>query len=41
MGDLARPLLSLPLQHMSEKVPLRIEDVRKIGEDWRFTVSPA
>jgi len=41
MGDLARPLLSLPLQHMAEKVPLRIEDVRKIGEDWRFTVRPA
>jgi diaminohydroxyphosphoribosylaminopyrimidine deaminase/5-amino-6-(5-phosphoribosylamino)uracil reductase len=41
MGDLARPLLSLPLQHMAEKVPLRIEDVRKIGEDWRFTARPA
>ena len=41
LGDLARPLLSLPLQHMAEKVPLRIEDVRKIGEDWRFTVRPA
>jgi len=40
MGDSARPLLNLPLQRMAEKVPLRIEDVRKIGEDWRFTVRP-
>ena len=40
LGDSARPLLSLPLQHMAEKVPLQIKDVRKIGEDWRFTVKP-
>ena len=37
LGDRARPLLELPLQHMSEKVQLSWEDVRKVGTDWRFT----
>jgi diaminohydroxyphosphoribosylaminopyrimidine deaminase/5-amino-6-(5-phosphoribosylamino)uracil reductase len=37
LGDQARPLLGLPLQHMSEKVQLSWEDVRKVGTDWRFT----
>ena len=41
MGDRARPLLSLPLDHMADKVQLHIEDVRKIGQDWRFIVKPA
>ncbi|MEH6583185.1 MAG: bifunctional diaminohydroxyphosphoribosylaminopyrimidine deaminase/5-amino-6-(5-phosphoribosylamino)uracil reductase RibD [Halioglobus sp.] len=41
MGDRARPLLELPLDSMSEKVPLAVQDVRKIGEDFRFTVVPA
>jgi diaminohydroxyphosphoribosylaminopyrimidine deaminase/5-amino-6-(5-phosphoribosylamino)uracil reductase len=40
LGDRARPLLELPLQHMADKVQLRLEDVRKIGEDWRFTAIP-
>ncbi len=40
MGDRARPLLDLPLDLMSEKVALQIEDVRKVGQDWRFTVIP-
>jgi diaminohydroxyphosphoribosylaminopyrimidine deaminase/5-amino-6-(5-phosphoribosylamino)uracil reductase len=40
MGSEARPLLDLPLQHMSDKVDLHIEDVRKVGQDWRFTVIP-
>lgn len=40
MGSDARPLLQLPLQQMAEKIPLRMEDVRKVGDDWRFTVKP-
>jgi diaminohydroxyphosphoribosylaminopyrimidine deaminase / 5-amino-6-(5-phosphoribosylamino)uracil reductase len=41
MGDNARPLLSLPLDTMADKVALHIEDVRRVGQDWRFTVIPA
>jgi len=41
MGDRARPLLHLPLDGMAEKVPLQVEDVRRVGQDWRFTVIPA
>jgi diaminohydroxyphosphoribosylaminopyrimidine deaminase/5-amino-6-(5-phosphoribosylamino)uracil reductase len=40
LGDHARPLLELPLQHMADKVQLRWEDVRKVGTDWRFTAIP-
>ena len=40
MGDRARPLLALPLDAMSDKVALHIEDVRRVGQDWRFTVIP-
>jgi diaminohydroxyphosphoribosylaminopyrimidine deaminase/5-amino-6-(5-phosphoribosylamino)uracil reductase len=40
LGNLARPLLELPLQHMADKVQLRWEDVRKVGTDWRFTAIP-
>lgn len=39
MGDSARPLLELPLEHMAEKVHLKWEDVRKVGTDWRFTAT--
>jgi diaminohydroxyphosphoribosylaminopyrimidine deaminase/5-amino-6-(5-phosphoribosylamino)uracil reductase len=41
MGDRARPLLQLPLDSMSEKVALEVADVRRVGQDWRFTVLPA
>jgi diaminohydroxyphosphoribosylaminopyrimidine deaminase/5-amino-6-(5-phosphoribosylamino)uracil reductase len=41
LGDRARPLLSLPLDDMADKVQLQIEDVRKVGQDWRFIVKPA
>lgn len=37
LGDSARPLLELPLQQMADKVQLSLEDVRKVGTDWRFT----
>jgi diaminohydroxyphosphoribosylaminopyrimidine deaminase / 5-amino-6-(5-phosphoribosylamino)uracil reductase len=40
MGSSARPLLELPLQRMSQKVPLLIEDIRKVGNDWRITATP-
>jgi diaminohydroxyphosphoribosylaminopyrimidine deaminase/5-amino-6-(5-phosphoribosylamino)uracil reductase len=40
MGSEARPLLDLPLGTMAEKVPLCIEDVRRVGRDWRLTVIP-
>ena len=41
LGDRARPLLQLPLDSMADKVQLQVEDVRKVGQDWRFTVIPA
>jgi diaminohydroxyphosphoribosylaminopyrimidine deaminase/5-amino-6-(5-phosphoribosylamino)uracil reductase len=41
LGDRARPLLDLPLDTMAEKVQLQLEDVRKVGADWRFTAIPA
>jgi len=41
LGDRARPLLVLPLDHMADKVQLKLEDVRKVGADWRFTAVPA
>ena len=40
LGDRARPLLSLPLDDMADKVQLQIEDVRKVGQDWRFIARP-
>ena len=40
MGSSARPLLDLPLDVMADKVPLQVEDVRKVGQDWRFTIIP-
>jgi len=40
MGSSARPLLELPLDAMADKVELQIEDVRKVGQDWRFTIVP-
>jgi diaminohydroxyphosphoribosylaminopyrimidine deaminase/5-amino-6-(5-phosphoribosylamino)uracil reductase len=40
MGDRARPLLQLPLDSMSDKVDLELADVRRVGQDWRFTVLP-
>ncbi|MBA6411560.1 bifunctional diaminohydroxyphosphoribosylaminopyrimidine deaminase/5-amino-6-(5-phosphoribosylamino)uracil reductase RibD [Parahaliea sp. F7430] len=40
MGSLAQPLLHLPLNEMSEKVPLQIRDLRQIGQDLRFTLIP-
>lgn len=41
LGDSARPLLALPLEHMADQVRLTLADVRKVGTDWRFTALPA
>jgi diaminohydroxyphosphoribosylaminopyrimidine deaminase/5-amino-6-(5-phosphoribosylamino)uracil reductase len=40
MGSLARPLLELPLDEMGQKVDLAVADVRRVGQDWRFTLAP-
>ena len=40
LGDRARPLLSLPLDDLADKIPLQIADARRVGDDWRFTVMP-
>ena len=40
MGSLARPLFDLPMHEMNEYLPLEITDVRKVGDDWRFTLIP-
>ena len=36
LGSSARPLFDLPLSFMAEAVQLEIDDVRRIGDDWRF-----
>ena len=42
LGSSARPLLGLPqLASMSEKVALKWQDVRQIGDDLRLTLTPA
>ncbi|MEP4147219.1 MAG: bifunctional diaminohydroxyphosphoribosylaminopyrimidine deaminase/5-amino-6-(5-phosphoribosylamino)uracil reductase RibD [Halioglobus sp.] len=40
MGSAARPLLDLPLDTMAQKIPLQIEDMRNVGDDWRITAIP-
>jgi len=41
MGDAARGLFHLPgLESMAENIALHIDDVRKVGVDWRLTVRP-
>ncbi|TDG12773.1 bifunctional diaminohydroxyphosphoribosylaminopyrimidine deaminase/5-amino-6-(5-phosphoribosylamino)uracil reductase RibD [Seongchinamella unica] len=40
MGSAARPLLDLPLDSMSARVPLVIDDMRRVGDDWRITAIP-
>jgi len=38
MGSEARPLLELPIATMAEKRPLTIKDIRKVGDDVRWTL---
>ena len=40
LGSSARPLLQIPLDVMSDKIELATVDLRRVGEDWRFTLSP-
>ena len=40
LGSSARPLLNLPIDSMSDKVPLVITDIRSVGDDWRITATP-
>ena len=40
MGSDARPLFQLPIATMSGELPLRISDIRAVGEDWRITAVP-
>src|SRR5690625_4389515 len=37
LGSSARPLFDLPLEKMSWHLPLHIQDVRALGQDWRIT----
>jgi diaminohydroxyphosphoribosylaminopyrimidine deaminase/5-amino-6-(5-phosphoribosylamino)uracil reductase len=37
LGHLARPLFHLPLQQMSERLFLTIDDIRAVGQDWRIS----
>lgn len=41
LGSSARPLLELPLERMSEARELRIEDIRRIGDDWQIIARPS
>ncbi|MBK8453984.1 MAG: bifunctional diaminohydroxyphosphoribosylaminopyrimidine deaminase/5-amino-6-(5-phosphoribosylamino)uracil reductase RibD [Thiofilum sp.] len=40
MGSTGRPLVQLPLQHMSERIGLTIKDMRLVGQDLRVIASP-
>lgn len=41
MGDAARGLFHLPgLERMADRVPLKITDIRAVGDDWRITARP-
>jgi len=40
MGSAARPLFDLPLGNMSDRIPLTMTDVRRIGQDLRLTAVP-
>lgn len=37
LGSSARPLFDLPLEKMSGHLPLHIQDIRALGQDWRIT----
>jgi diaminohydroxyphosphoribosylaminopyrimidine deaminase/5-amino-6-(5-phosphoribosylamino)uracil reductase len=40
MGSSARPLFELPLDTMASQLPLKIRDIRAVGDDWRITAVP-
>ncbi|MET0548256.1 MAG: RibD family protein, partial [Xanthomonas sp.] len=42
LGDSARPLLAgLGIETMAQRVPLRLQDVRQLGDDLRLLLRPA
>ena len=40
LGSSARPLFELPLAQMSEQVPLRIQSISPVGDDWKILAIP-
>ena len=40
LGSLARPMLVLPFDNMDQQLPLKIQDVRMVGDDLRITSEP-
>lgn len=40
LGSSARPLLQLPLEHMSQAPALQIADIRAVGQDWLMIAHP-
>lgn len=40
MGNNARGLFDLPVDKMSGQLPLQINDIRAVGQDWRITAVP-
>ncbi len=40
MGSAARPIFDLPIDKMSGQLPLIIQDIRAVGEDWRIIATP-
>lgn len=40
LGSSARPLFDLPLNTMASALPLKISDMRAVGNDWRIIATP-
>ena len=40
LGSSARPIFDLPIDKMSGQLPLIIQDIRAVGEDWRIIAAP-
>ncbi|WP_438951145.1 bifunctional diaminohydroxyphosphoribosylaminopyrimidine deaminase/5-amino-6-(5-phosphoribosylamino)uracil reductase RibD [Porticoccus sp.] len=40
LGSLARPMMVLPFENMDQKLPLKIRDIRMVGDDLRITATP-
>jgi len=41
MGDEARGLFHLPqIRTMAQRIPMKISDIRAVGDDWRITAQP-
>jgi diaminohydroxyphosphoribosylaminopyrimidine deaminase/5-amino-6-(5-phosphoribosylamino)uracil reductase len=40
MGSSALPLFDLPLEQMSQKIPLQIKTISPLGDDWKILAIP-